>query len=72
MCHLIGNHHSYQKIDDIDFQILVEADFIVNIFEDEMKRSSIESVVNKYFKTNSGKKIAASMYFVDKEIKIKD
>jgi len=55
VCHLIGNHHSYQKIDDIDFQILVEADFIVNIFEDEMKRSKIESVVNKYFKTNSGK-----------------
>ena len=62
VCYLIGNHHSYQKIDDIDFQILVEADFIVNIFEDEMKRNSIESVLNKYFKTNTGKEMATSMY----------
>ena len=25
---IIGNHHTYSKIDDIDFQILVEADFL--------------------------------------------
>jgi hypothetical protein len=31
ICFLIGNHHTYNKIDDIDFQILVESDFIVNI-----------------------------------------
>jgi hypothetical protein len=29
---LIGHHHSYKAIDGIDFQILVEADFLVNIF----------------------------------------
>lgn len=59
---LVGNHHSYQKIDGIDFQILVEADFLVNIFEDAMRLSAIESIVGKYFKTLSGKRLAASMY----------
>ena len=28
VCYLIGNHHSYQKIDGIDFQILIEANSI--------------------------------------------
>jgi metal dependent phosphohydrolase len=32
ICYIIGNHHTYTKIDGIDFQILVEADFIVNIY----------------------------------------
>jgi len=34
ICYIIGNHHTYTKIDGTDFQILVEADFIVNIYED--------------------------------------
>jgi hypothetical protein len=62
VCFLIGNHHSYQKIDGIDFQILVEADFIVNIYEDDMQRTAIEGIRNKYFKTSTGRKILDSMY----------
>ncbi|MBN2521339.1 MAG: HD domain-containing protein [Bacteroidales bacterium] len=50
VCHLIGNHHTYSKIDGVDFQILVEADFLVNIFEDNMSLSAIESVRKRYFK----------------------
>jgi HD superfamily phosphodiesterase len=62
VCYLIGNHHSYQKIDGLDFQILVEADFLVNIFEDEMDRASVESIKRKYFKTATGTKLLDSMY----------
>jgi len=54
VCYIIGNHHSYQKIDDVDFQILVEADFIVNIFEDGLSESQKNSILNKYFKTKTG------------------
>ena len=59
---LIANHHSYSRIDNIDFQILVEADFIVNIFEDIMDTESIDSIQNKYFKTLTGKKLLETMY----------
>lgn len=62
VCFLIGNHHSYQKINGIDFQILVEADFIVNIYEDNMSKNAIESIRNKYFKTTSGIKLIETMY----------
>ncbi|NMC39103.1 MAG: HD domain-containing protein [Bacteroidales bacterium] len=62
ICHLIGNHHSYQKINGTDFRILVEADFLVNIFEDEMPLHSIESIRRKYFKTATGISFIESMY----------
>lgn len=59
---LIGNHHTYTKIDDIDFQILIEADFLVNIYEDEMSEKSIISVRDKYFKTQTGIDLINSLY----------
>lgn len=52
VCHLVGNHHSYDKIDDDVFQILVEADFLVNIHEDHIE--DVKSVKEKIFKTQTG------------------
>ncbi|MBC8061515.1 MAG: HD domain-containing protein [Clostridiaceae bacterium] len=59
---LIGNHHSYDKINGIDFQILVEADFLVNIFEDNYTANQIDAVKNKYFKTQTGIKYLTDIY----------
>ena len=50
-CYIIGNHHSYLKIDNIDFQIIVEADMLVNIFEDNMSKKAIENIQGNVFKT---------------------
>ncbi|ADQ45094.1 metal-dependent phosphohydrolase HD sub domain [Caldicellulosiruptor kronotskyensis 2002] len=61
---LIGNHHSYSKIDDIDFQILVEADFLVNIHEDSMDVETIKSIKHKYFKTKMGLFMLEKMFEV--------
>ena len=33
ICYLVGHHHTYADIDGIDYQILVEADFLVNFYE---------------------------------------
>lgn len=62
VCYLIGNHHSYSKIDGLDFQILVEADFLVNIFEEHLERTAVETIVKKYFKTKNGIHLLHSMY----------
>ncbi|MHB8065635.1 MAG: HD domain-containing protein [Ruminiclostridium sp.] len=64
VCYLIGNHHSYQKIDGLDFQILIEADFLVNIFETNIDKNAIESIRTKYFKTKKGTELLATMYLV--------
>lgn len=63
ICYIIGNHHSYPKIDGVDFQVLVEADFIINIYEDQMELSSIKSIYDKIFKTKTGLSYLEKMYF---------
>ena len=52
--YLIGRHHTYNDIDGIDYQILVEADFLVNLAEEQSSRETIESVKGKIFKTKTG------------------
>jgi len=64
VCFLIGRHHTYNAIDGIDFQILVEADFIVNIHEDKLSAEAASSVLKKHFKTISGIAVLKNMYCV--------
>ena len=60
--YLIAHHHTYTDIDGIDYQILVEADFLVNMYEDNLPMDAIETVYNKIFRTESGKKICKEMF----------
>jgi hypothetical protein len=62
VCYIIGNHHTYTKIDGIDFQILVEADFIVNIYEDGMKPEVVRSLKKKIFRTEAGSRLVKELY----------
>ncbi|OOM71489.1 HD domain protein [Clostridium puniceum] len=62
ICYLVGHHHTYSKIDGIDYQILIEADFLVNIYEDEIKGPQIQSIKEKYFKTKSGTEFLTNLY----------
>ena len=39
---LVTHHHTYTNIDGMDYQILVEADFLVNASESNYSRESIE------------------------------
>jgi HD superfamily phosphodiesterase len=51
---LVAHHHTYSDIRDIDHQILVEADFLVNIYEGGMGSAEVASVREKIFKTRTG------------------
>ena len=62
VCYLIGHHHTYSDIAGLDYQILVEADFLVNIFEGEMTRDQIVSIREKIFKTSTGITFLDQMY----------
>lgn len=33
VCYLVGHHHTYTDMDEMDYQILVEADFLVNLYK---------------------------------------
>ncbi len=62
VCYLIAHHHTYVNIDSIDWQVLVEADFLVNIYEDNINTAAVKSIIEKFFKTQTGKKLAAILY----------
>ena len=63
--YLIAHHHTYNNIDAIDYQILVEADFLVNIMEDSLTKEAALQAYNKIFKTECGKKICREMFGLD-------
>ena len=62
ICFLIAHHHTYQSVDDIDYQILIEADFLVNMFEEKMSKEQIQIAKEKYFKTQTGKQLVMDLY----------
>lgn len=65
VCYLVGHHHTYSEIDDIDYQILVEADFLVNFYEDSIPAKNIEVTYNKIFKTKNGREICKNMFGIN-------
>lgn len=60
--YLIAHHHTYNNIDGIDYQILVEADFLVNMCEDELSEEALQNAYQNIFRTETGKKICREMY----------
>lgn len=62
ICWLIAHHHTYHVCEDMDYQILIEADFLVNLYEDNESPKAIEAIRRNIFKTKSGLKIFDDMY----------
>jgi len=62
VCYLVGHHHTYDNIVEIDYQILIEADFLVNIFENNLHVSEAKEIRKTIFKTESGKRLFDAMY----------
>lgn len=60
--YLIAHHHTYDRIDGMDYQILVEADFLVNIMEDELSGEAALHAYHNIFKTECGRKICRDMF----------
>lgn len=67
ICFLIGHHHTYDNIDGLDYQILVEADFLVNLYEDDAGNRAIDKAYKCIFKTETGKKIFRLMFGYEEE-----
>nr|WP_303009387.1 HD domain-containing protein [uncultured Anaerostipes sp.] len=63
ICYLIGHHHTYSRIDGIDYQILVEADFLVNLEEDKSGMKAAHNVTKKIFVTKTGIHYLENLFF---------
>ena len=62
VCYLVGHHHTYQDIEGLDYQILVEADFLVNLYENGSSKETAREVLYRVFVTESGKDILRNMF----------
>lgn len=63
VAYLVGHHHTYKGIDRADYQALVEADFLVNLFEDGASPNGIRTAEEKVFRTATGKYLLEAMFF---------
>lgn len=62
ICWLVAHHHTYHVCADLDYQILIEADFLVNLYEDNESKHAIQAVRENIFRTQSGNKILDEMF----------
>lgn len=65
VCAMIAHHHTYTDIDSTELQILIEADFIVNLFEDNSDADTIATAIRKIFRTKSGTRLAETIFAVN-------
>lgn len=59
---LVSHHHTLDQIDGIDYQIIIEADYLVNADESHLSGHNIKNMYDKIFKTETGKFLLRSMY----------
>ena len=52
--YLVGHHHTYKNIEGMDYQILVEADFLVNLYEEGVKKEAALAARKNIFRTKTG------------------
>ena len=62
IAYLVGHHHTLHDIDGLDYQILLEADYLVNADESHYSKENIENILEKVFRTETGKQLLRTMY----------
>lgn len=60
--YLVGHHHTLDTIDGIDYQILIEADYLVNAEECQYAPEDISNFSQLHFRTASGTALLRSIY----------
>lgn len=65
VCWLIAHHHTYENVDDPDYRILLEADFLVNLHEGGAERDKVLSAYEGIFRTGAGRRICRVMFGLD-------
>lgn len=62
---LVGHHHTYHPVGGPDHQILLEADLLVNLYEDAAPPSAAAAARERVFRTGAGTRLLADMFGLD-------
>ena len=64
VCFLVAHHHTFTGVDCADWQILLEADYLVNASESGYSEDNIRNFAEKLCRTRSGRALFQSIYHV--------
>ncbi len=66
ICEIIAHHHSPGKINTVNFKILYDADWLVNLKDeyDIQDRDKLVNIIERVFLTDSGRSIARQTYLL--------
>jgi HD superfamily phosphohydrolase YqeK len=64
ICDIIGHHHHPRERETLNFQVLFEADWLVNMQENGLSRDpkKIEEIIETNFRTVTGKNLANELF----------
>jgi uncharacterized protein len=61
---LVGHHHTCTGVDGPDYQVLLEADYLVNADESHYSKAAVRSAEKNLFRTKTGTALLRSVYGV--------
>lgn len=59
---LVGHHHTFTEIDGLDYQILLEADYLANASENGYSKDNIRNFTETMMRTGSGRELAKQLF----------
>ena len=62
VCYLISKHHTYNNIESLDYQILIEADYIVKIGDEGYSKEAVKDVLEKLIRTETATLLIKQFY----------
>lgn len=66
VCFLIACHHTYTLEEGMDYRILLEADALVNIYENGLCQDAAGEMYRRVFRTETGRRLCKTMFALDK------
>jgi hypothetical protein len=65
VCRIVANHHSARDIDTLEFRVIWDADWLVNLPETMRPEESVPKLrarIQKIFKTSAGREMALRLF----------
>jgi len=67
ICELLETSHTYRDVEGLDHQILIEADFLVDFFDDNCAEIAIRKALKNVFRTETGKTLCRTIYNIEED-----
>lgn len=69
---IIAHHHSPGEVNTINFKVLYDADWLVNLKDefDTKDKEKLSKIIEKVFLTKTGKELARQIYIVGSDVKL--